>query len=389
MKRFAALLVLVFIVALSRADSPLTSTFFANAYSENHLMTELLYLPADVLQRRAELKEKHLQFFDDKSVGLDEKIALLNACGFGESSNLGIFKQHLLNKYGLQNADVDSLLMPPEYPGEEFPQGGKEMHYHDLVLLSYTQAMHDYFNPSLAVKCAYRAAFTHPESEAANYVLGLILAQIYFEVDWCMLYTVMQSAKEGADYSTDRLKPEAIGYIFSYIDLYKAECNKGLLSTADSLPEENKYTADYWQQHPVYQRPESRPTYEKGENVDLVLINKPDDPNGYINRWISYDEMSDGTQMVITVANNGNVVSIETNLQIEIRAWDDSDLITSRLVQEMIPAIAPGESKDIVVIIPYYWIYDPDADFIIRLDYDDIIEEKTERNNSAEFHELG
>jgi hypothetical protein len=120
-----------------------------------------------------------------------------------------------------------------------------------------------------------------------------------------------------------------------------------------------------------------------------VLINKPDDPNGYINRWISYDEMSDGTQMVITVANNGNVVSIETNLQIEIRAWDDSDLVTSRLVQEMIPAIAPGESKDIVVIIPYYWIYDPDADFIIRLDYDDIIEEKTERNNSAEFHELG
>jgi Uma2 family endonuclease len=41
------------------------------------------------------------------------------------------------------------------------------------------------------------------------------------------------------------------------------------------------------------------------------------------------------------------------------------------------------------VTIPNYWIYDPNADFEILLDYDNNIIEENEKNNHSSFHEWG
>ncbi len=378
---------LICMTYVSKADSPLTSTFFANVYKDYPLIEELLVLSSDSSAKRPELKEKHLQFFDHSAFGLDVKIALVNAFSFGESGNLEIFKTHLIKKYKLQSSEMDSLLMAPEYPNEELPGKVKSFHYHDLVLLSYIQAMHDYFNPVLAMKGVYKAAQAHPESGAAAYVFGLIMSQIYFDVDWCMVYTSMQSVREGGNYSIDILRKEAIEQIFAYIDLYRSQCIEDGMIYKDDDAVVNKYTADYWKSNPVFKRPEEIPQLSKGEYFDLVLLNKPDGPDGYINQWINYDELSDGTRMVLSIANNGNIPSLETNMQIEVRDWIDEEMITTHVIQERIPVLDPGTSADIEVIITYYWIYDPDADFVIRVDFDNIMNEKNEKNNSAEFHE--
>jgi hypothetical protein len=370
------------------ADSPLTSTFFADSYADQPLIAERLKMTADGQVPQPPVDSKHLQFLDDTSVSLDVKVALVNALGYGESGNLAIFKHHLMKKYKIRDSDIDSLLVPPVYPGEEFYPKAQGMHYHDLVLLSYFQAMHDYFHPVFALKCAYEAARKQPASEAANYILGLILAQIYFDVDWCLVYSTMQSVKETGGYLTDRMRPEAITGIFTYIDLYKQACNTET-EAAQSAIEEDKYSEAYWKRNPVYSRPLELPQYEAGDYVDLELLNKSNDPNGYFNNWITYDEMSDGTKILVSIRNNGNVATIETNLQIEIREPEENDMVTVKIIQDKIPVVAPGAVIQLEVIIPYYWIYDPDADFIIRLDHDDVMDEKSEKNNVESFQEMG
>jgi hypothetical protein len=370
------------------ADSPLTSTFFAVDYADEPLIAERLKMTTDGQLPQPPIDSKHLLFFDDANVTLDVKVAMVNVLGYGESENLAIFKHHLMKKYKLRDSDLDSLLIPPVYPGEEFYPKAKGMHYHDLVLLSYFQAMHDYFHPVVALKCAYEAARQQPASEAANYILGLVLAQIYFDVDWCLVYTTMQSARETEGYLTDRMRVEAVASIFSYIDLYKSAC--AVESTAsESGIEEDKYSEAYWKRNPVYKRPVELPQYKTGDYVDLELLNKGDDPNGYFNNWITFDEMSDGTRMTLSIRNNGNVETIETNLQIEIREPGEDDVVTAKIIQEKIPVVAPAATIQLEVIIPYYWIYDPDADFIIRLDFDNMMQEKSEKNNSESFQEMG
>jgi hypothetical protein len=388
--KFLTAIVTFFLIALySRSDSPLTSTYFANVYADQTLIAEVIEARNAQELGTFLIKDKHLLFYDDINVALDVKIALVNACGWGESKNLDFFKEHLIKKYNINQADIDSILSAPLFSEEEFYSKAKHIHYHDLALLSYTQAMHDYFNPIHALKCAYEAAFVHPESEAANYVLGLVVAQIYFDVDWCMLYQMMVAARDGLNYSTDRIRTEAITAIFEYIGLYASSCEE---STKLEIEEtvENRFTQEYYRDNPVYQKPQVRQISEKNAAVDLVLLNDPNDKGGIYTNWVEYDQMSDGTKMTIRLKNEGDVPSIETNLQLEILEMnEEASFITTMVVQEKIPPIQPGSEQVITLIIPYYWIFDPDADFIIELDFDNNIQEFNEKNNRKTFHEFG
>jgi subtilase family serine protease len=57
--------------------------------------------------------------------------------------------------------------------------------------------------------------------------------------------------------------------------------------------------------------------------------------------------------------------------------------------QVKIPALKPGEEVELTLFISGYWIYNPNADFRIDLDFDNNILETDEQDNSGTFYEEG
>ena len=389
MKKIIPLLLLWLLSSVAKADSPLTSTFFATAYGDIKLIREILDQREKNSIFNFTLREDHFKFIDDETISLDQKIALINAMGWGESPNLEKMKNHLVKKYKIEMAAFDSILIAPLYPGQELYPGASSMSNDDLCVLGYIQAMHDYFNPMNGFQCAYNAAVNNPGSEASNYVLALILAQFYFDFDWCQVHLAVRSARETGNYSEDILRPEAVDAIFSYIDLYASACAENPeIVMSDEIVNE-KYTPDYWKEHPVYTKPASPQISEKKAKVDLVLRNSEGKDERMFDNWVTYDDETNGTKIFISVTNKGDVTSIVTNLQVEIFETINEEQKVTMVIQEVIPEIIPNGTTSVFVIIPDYWIFDPDADFRIKLDYDNNIQEHDENNNSDEFHEFG
>lgn len=375
------------------ADSPLTSIFFAGAYSDVSIINDILLKRAKEEVYQFELTETHLKFFDNKSISLDQKIALINALGWGTSNNIIVMKKHLAKKYSLELFVVDSILQEPLYENQEFYAPAQSISYDDLTLLAYVQVMHDYFQPMLGMQCAYRAALTNQESEATTYILAFILAQYYLDMDWCSIYPVFASARDAGSYTKDQLRKDGIAAIFEYADLYMHICDEGY---NEEMPEEQNptssneiYSEVYWLQNPVYVKSTHQLISDKKNKVDLQLLNTRSDNQPMYNSWILYDEESNGTVIHFQIKNEGNIPSIETNLEMEIDNSDEYEGAKLMYIQKSIPAIPPNETIELKLVLPDYWIYDPNADFKIILDYDNNIIESDEKNNIVSFHEFG
>lgn len=376
------------------ADSPLTSTFFAGAYSDIPMINELITQRNHKEIHKFQLTEAHIKFFDNNAISLDKKVALINALGWGESENIQLMKGHLMKKYKLQQMVLDSILQVPVYENQDFYEPAKVISNDDLLLLAYVQAMHDYFHPMNAFQCAYRATINNPISAATGYVFGLIQAQFYMDIDPCSIYLVMLSAREARSYSEDFLRPDALTSIFSYIDQYEKKCSESDDDRTDESAIESpfyllEYSQDYWREYPVYEKPLQKLLSDKKNKVDLVLMNTRSDKIPMLEHWIFYDEDIDGTSIDVTISNKGNIASIETNLLITIDNTIDQIALGLMYIQQKIPAIVAGQSVTVRVSLPNYWIYDTHADFTIQVDFDDNILESDEKNNRRDFHERG
>jgi hypothetical protein len=120
--------------------------------------------------------------------------------------------------------------------------------------------------------------------------------------------------------------------------------------------------------------------------VDLVL--KTGDKDQMLENWVFYQEVTEGTMIKVQVLNKGNTRSIETNLLFR-NIGDGSAENPDFYYQVTIPSIPPGASREISIDIPSFWIYDPDAQFQIILDYDGNISEPNEENNMQSFFQQG
>lgn len=396
MKKILFAFVMLCVVSIARADSPLTSTFFCEAYADVPFIKDALKWRSERNMTQLALSSQHLKFFDDPAISLDQKIALVNVLGWGESGNINLMKKHLAGKYKLPTAALDSILQEPLYQEAEFYAPAKIISNDDLTLLAYVQIMHDYFHPIIGFQCAHRAVLQNPESEATAYVLALLIAQNYLDMNWCTLYETMITVRDYTTFTKDRMRPEAVAIIFNYIDAYKQSCeeNHDELEYTENIDEgemqsSNIYTMEHWKKNSVYTPPSTSQVSDKKNKVDLVLLNVDDEEKTMFDKWIFLDDTSDGTRLVVSIKNKGNVASVETNLLIEIDYPSELNPSGKLFVQEKIPVIAPGKDINIEVILKDYWIYNPNADFIIKLDYDDNIIELNEENNMREFHEWG
>ena len=163
------------------ADSPLTSTDIASAYTDISAVV--------AAQGSATASDEVLAFLLADNP-LDQKAAAINALGWDvEGQDNG--RHFLSGLAATRGVPIDELALEQLSPDNKF-------------VLGYLLAMDDYFEMgplvlgsigvrrASAVELLEQAAFALPQDFTAHYVKGLVVAQkLMYEQSWCAVYTSM------------------------------------------------------------------------------------------------------------------------------------------------------------------------------------------------------
>lgn len=211
----------IFIISLVNvehifADSPLTSTFWADKYAEVPIIAEAI---SKAKSGNQNLSTKEIEFLiNDKNL-LDYKLSLINANGW--------------NINGLNNAPklLKSFLSKYKVSQEEafLEKAGS----HDLIVYAYCLAMDNYFDVSKAVDIAFKAFEKNTQTEKEHsYALLLVFVIIKTQIllndmsRWCEIFENINAVRtlnlEGK--LKKDFKEEAAVPIYEYLDLYKNSC---------------------------------------------------------------------------------------------------------------------------------------------------------------------
>ncbi|MFN0030559.1 MAG: CARDB domain-containing protein [Flavobacteriales bacterium] len=388
MKRYFVIIICQLSTIGVFADSPLTSTFFAMAYNDVPVI-------GGIMQRRMSegiynipLNTEYVSFLDNAAIPLDQKIALINGLGWGDTTNTETYISHLMNKYALSRTVMDSLLVYRENEPISIWHEAEVISDHDLVCLTYIHIMGDYFDMTPVASIAEYAFYRMMDSQAAAVVEGLLVSQMMLDINWCGVYHGMDNVRE-LTFTRDLMRPGALITIFDYIDLYAESCEEEIATMDDNALAglgRMVLSADYYTTHPCYTKPASRQLSTKDMRIDLKLMNEQSGKEMIYNNWITYNEEVNGSDIKVTIKNTGNETSISTNMLLHVF----SDEYTGNMyLQTEIPPVKAGNTIELTLTLRDYWIYDPDAHFEIILDYDNNIEESEEDNNTGQFYENG
>jgi hypothetical protein len=185
-----------------KADSPLTSTEFSQAYREFSIVTE-------ALEQGGKINDKISKFLADKSKPIDEKMAVINALGWdiNGKNNADYFFNYLKKKRKYK--DLDNFLN----------KGRAD----ELLCYAYLKAMDNYFDVKEAFKFAEKALSLNPKSYTFNIITALIKAQIVFRGEWCDVFKSTDAVRNNESLKMD-MDESAIVIIFEYMDGYQEYC---------------------------------------------------------------------------------------------------------------------------------------------------------------------
>ena len=203
MKRIFSVLALVVMWTASWADSPLTSTHFADVYSD-HEMVQM----ANELQQ-GDIPTTLLNFLADKHAPIDIRLAVINKIGwnFNGTAVGAQLCEYLMGRYNVKN---EKKLV-------------KKLDAKTLAVYAYAKAMSDYFNVKSASELGHQAVKKNKDkSFSVNLISALIDAQDYLDSDWSMIYKVVADVLHDGSLHLD-MRQEAIDSIMDYIGLYQGE----------------------------------------------------------------------------------------------------------------------------------------------------------------------
>lgn len=185
------------------ADSPLTSTHFAEAYSD-HPMVQM----ADQMMQN-DIPTTLLNFLADKNSPVDVRLAVINKIGWNfDGTTVGAqLGEYLMGRYG---AKSEKKLV-------------KKLDAGTLAVYAYAKAMSNYFDVTAASELGHQAVKKNKnKSFSVAMISALIDAQIYLDSDWGMIYKVIAGVLHDGSLHLD-MRQEAIDNIMEYINLYQGE----------------------------------------------------------------------------------------------------------------------------------------------------------------------
>ena len=182
------------------ADSPLTSTHFADAYSD-HPMVQM----ADQMMQN-DIPTTLLNFLADKNSPVDVRLAVINKIGWNfDGTKVGAqLGEYLMGRYG---AKSEKKL-------------AKKLDAGTLAVYAYAKAMSNYFDVKAASELGHQAVKKNKnKSFSVALISALIDAQIYLDSDWGMIYKIVANVLHDGSLNLD-MRQEAIDNIMDYINLY-------------------------------------------------------------------------------------------------------------------------------------------------------------------------
>ena len=200
MKRLLTSIALLLTFIASWADSPLTSTHFAEAYSDH----EMVQMANEMMQY--DMPTTLLNFLADKSQPVDVRLAVINKVGwnFNGTSMGAQLGEYLM---GRNNVKTEKKLV-------------KKLDAGTLAVYAYARAMSDYFNVTAASELGHMAVNKNKnKSFSVALISALIDAQVYLDSDWSMIYKVVANVLHDGSLQLD-MRQEAIDNIMDYINLY-------------------------------------------------------------------------------------------------------------------------------------------------------------------------
>ena len=182
------------------ADSPLTSTHFADAYSD-HPMVQM----ADEMMQH-DMPTTLLNFLANKNEPVDVRLAVINKIGWNfDGTTVGAqLGEYLMGRYKAKN---EKKLV-------------KKLDAGTLAVYAYAKAMSNYFDVKAASELGHQAVKKNKnKSFSVAMASALIDAQVYLDSDWGMVHKVVADVLHDGSLHLD-MRQEAIDKIMEYINMY-------------------------------------------------------------------------------------------------------------------------------------------------------------------------
>ncbi len=197
--KYAPLLILVFFAPVW-ADSPITSTDFAKAYTDVAMVKQ-----ADKIRV---LNLEIAGYLCDPGIAVDLKAAVINALSWDLDGkhNAELFKYYL----ALRHQQTLSQLQTEELTADE------------LFCLGYLTVMDDYFDPDPALPYLEAAQRKNPKSFTVAIIGALAQAQKLMDSNWADVWKVTERVLEDKNLKSD-LRSKAKQIIVDYMVLYRED----------------------------------------------------------------------------------------------------------------------------------------------------------------------
>ena len=200
MKRLLTAITLLLAFTAGWADSPLTSTYFADAYSDH----PMVQMASEEMQ--GDIPTTLLNFLADKNAPVDVRLAVINKLGWNfDGTSMGAqLGEYLMGRYKVKN---EKKLV-------------KKLDAGTLAVYAYAKAMSNYFDVKDASELGHQAVKKNKnKSFSVAMASALIDAQVYLDSDWSMVYKVVADVLHDGSLHLD-MRQEAIDSIMEYIGLY-------------------------------------------------------------------------------------------------------------------------------------------------------------------------
>jgi len=192
------LLFIALIPAAVRADSPITSTAFCEAYLDVDLIKKA--------QAEGAMNMEFAMFLGDPEKPLDQKAALVNALSW--------------NIDGKQNAEIFTYYLALKNQKTVTDLRNEDLTPDELMCLGYLTVMDDYFNPDQALPYLEKAAEKLPKSFTCAILLALTRAQKLLDSNWKEVWKVTERVFQDKALKLD-MKKKARDIIYDYMVLYR------------------------------------------------------------------------------------------------------------------------------------------------------------------------
>ena len=203
MKKLFAVLALALMCTAAWADSPLTSTHFADAYSDH----PMVQMASEEMQ--GDLPTTLLNFLASKNEPVDVRLAVINKLGWNfDGTSMGAqLGEYLMGRYKVKN---EAKL-------------AKKLDAGTMAVYAYAKAMSNYFDVTAASDLAHKAVKKNKgKSLSVALISALIDAQVYLDSDWSKIYPIVSNVLHDGSLRLD-MRQEAIDSIMEYINLYQGE----------------------------------------------------------------------------------------------------------------------------------------------------------------------